>query len=62
MKKEKSFLYNFKVKPGLYQTIKDRARKYTAGNVSAWIKLASVNYEPKIDQVESRVHLKQSKE
>lgn len=62
MKKEKSLLYNFKVKPGTMALIKDRARRYTAGNVSAWLKQASVNYEPKIDQVESRVHLKQSKE
>lgn len=62
MKKEKSLLYNFKVKPGTMALIKDRARKYTAGNVSAWLKQAAVNYEPLSVSTDSRVHQRQSKE
>jgi len=47
VKKEKSFLYNFKVWPSVFAVIKAKAKRYSKGNVSAWIKRASTEYEPK---------------
>jgi hypothetical protein len=47
MKKEKSFLYNFKVKPSLMRLITAKAKKYCEGNVSAWLKRAAAEYDPK---------------
>jgi len=48
----KKTLMNFKIVDSDRKKIVENAHKYTGGNISAWIKYASINYKPKKDELD----------
>jgi len=43
----KKTLMNFKISNQDRKAVIENANKYTGGNISAWVKYASLNYKPK---------------
>lgn len=37
---------NFKISPTEYEVLEEKAKQFTNGNVSEWIRYASLNYKP----------------
>lgn len=44
-------MIGFRVSETEYQVIEEKAKKFTEGNVSEWVRYASVNMEPKASEV-----------
>lgn len=49
--KEAMRMIGFRVSETEYQVIEEKAKKFTEGNVSEWVRYASVNMEPKASEV-----------
>lgn len=37
---------NFKIAPSEYEKLEEKAKQYTNGNVSEWIRYAALNHKP----------------
>ena len=48
---EKSKIINLKVSTSEHELLKARAFRYANGNLSAWIRYASINLDPKPDDL-----------
>jgi hypothetical protein len=46
---ERSILFNFKLNQNEMNLLKEKANLYTEGNISEWIRYATLKLEPKSD-------------
>lgn len=49
--KEAMRMIGFRVSDSEFKVIEAKAKKYTGGNVSEWVRYASINMEPKATEI-----------